>query len=65
MHQLVRGVYRKGHIDIDGPIPLKDNTPINFWIETESEKKDTSELGVYDLGKDLDNLNIRDLAYED
>jgi predicted DNA-binding antitoxin AbrB/MazE fold protein len=65
MHQLIDGVYHKGHIEINKPIPLKDNTKIKVWIVTEKDKKQTSDFGVYEFSKDLDKINIRDFAHED
>jgi hypothetical protein len=62
MHQLIDGVYHDGHIDVNKPIPLKNNTKVKFWIVTDKQKK---KLGSYKLGKAFDKINIRDLAHED
>jgi predicted DNA-binding antitoxin AbrB/MazE fold protein len=65
MHQLLDAVYHNGHIDIDKPIPLKDNTKIKVYIITDNDEKQSSDFGVYEFSKDLDKVNIRDFAHED
>ncbi|OHD57213.1 MAG: hypothetical protein A2Y33_07410 [Spirochaetes bacterium GWF1_51_8] len=65
MRQLLEGVYHQGHIDIDSPVDLKENTRVKVLIVTDAEEKTEAELGVYDFGKKLDKVNIRDFAHED
>ena len=64
MKQLVDGVFNKGHIDIDFPLPLDDNTKVKVLIMT-NDTDETLELGTYKLGKSLDDVNMRDFAHED
>ena len=65
MHRMIEGIYRKGHIEFEQPIPLKDNTKIKVWIDTGQNPADTSDFGIYELGKKLDKIHIRDFAHED
>ena len=65
MRELIDGVYHQGHIDIDRPLGLKENTRVMVWIVTDTDEKTDSELGVYEFDKKLDSVNIRDFAHED
>jgi hypothetical protein len=64
MNRWIDGVFHNGHIDIDGSLPLDDNTKVKVLIPA-SEDDNTPELGKYRLGKDLDKVNIRDFSHED
>lgn len=65
MHQMLEGVYHDGHIDIDKPIPIKNNTKVKFWIVTDKIEDNDADFGSYNLGKAFDKINIRDFAHED
>ena len=64
MKQLVDGVYHNGHIDINEPLPLEESAKVKVLIMTE-DREQSAELGIYNLGKELDKINIRDFAHED
>jgi hypothetical protein len=65
MLQQLDGVYHNGHIDIDKPVQIKDNTKIKLWIMTEKKETQSSDFGVYEFSNNLDKINIRDFAHED
>ena len=65
MHQLIEGVYHDGHIDVNQPISLENNTKLKLWIISDNETKPTKVFGSYKFKKSLDKVNIREFIYED
>ena len=68
MEQIIEGVYRKGMIKLKKSLKINDDSNIKIKIiDFENDKNDSEAngFGTYSLGKDLDNINISDYAYED
>lgn len=68
MEQIIEGVYRQGMIKLKKSLKINDDSNIKIKIIAFENDKNDSEangFGTYSLGKDLDNINIRDYAYED
>jgi predicted DNA-binding antitoxin AbrB/MazE fold protein len=69
MQQVLEGIYHNGIIELKEKVNLKENETLTFLIlkgaNDSNPNEDFLDFGSYHLGKDLDTINIRDLAYDD